>query len=856
MSKARNIGLKYAKGKYINFLDSDDKWDLNAFKNFGLFFKFNKKIDLIGGRIKYFEITNKYHILDYKFTKTRIVNLNKEYRYIQLHASSSVFRFSSIKNKTFDENLSYGEDCKFILNLIFYNRNIGLLKDAIYFYRKRADSSSAIQNTQSNINFYLVVLEHVHLYLIKKSHLLFKKIISFIQFYIAYDILFRISSPAFKYLDSNIYNKYCDLIHNIFTQIKDRYILEQIVFPSKLKVLALSKKYSRDLRNDIFLKNNYLIYSNYVFQNLEGAKDIIIWKYLKIDNNRIYIEGVDKFWLQKNSYYYFCKLGTKKIFPKYINNNNLDLLTLYGIIIKGRTIIFDILIDVVESKTLYFYISYQNKNIEICPPLNFVRYIPPINNSYYASKKFILTNIDNHLIIYPYNIDYQMYFESNYNLELKKLKKDSIIKIRKEYFEKKENNNYFNENNLWIIKDSFKKAGDNGEYFFRYLKRKKPKNLLYYFVIQYGCIDYKRLKGLGNVVAHNSKNYLNLYLNAKKLISSTVEFLDYNPFGRDLKYLNDLFNFDFIYIPNGIIKDDLSNYLNKIYSHIDIIITSSSKEFTSLLSNKYGYNKNNIILSGLPRFDNLKIIKNHIKTENLILIYPTWRRYIKGTINLLNHQFIKSEDFKNSTFYIFYNNLINDEQLLNILDKYNYKVVFCLHPNFAEQKIVFNINKYIRIKGKCRQQDILAKASILITDYSNIFFDFGYIEKPIIYYHFDYNEYRQNHIPEGYFNYERDGFGPVCKDIKCIFKNILFEIENKNKVRKKYIRRIKRFFKFNDMKNCKRLFSKIKGFRYDINLFKDDIIIGLYFIFIFFNTIKFFKKINSISIYYIVRIKI
>ena len=238
MSKARNIGLKYAKGKYINFLDSDDKWDLNAFKNFGLFFKFNKKIDLIGGRIKYFEITNKYHILDYKFTKTRIVNLNKEYRYIQLHASSSVFRFSSIKNKTFDENLSYGEDCKFILNLIFYNGNIGLLKDAIYFYRKRADSSSAIQNTQSNINFYLVVLEHVHLYLIKKSHLLFKKIISFIQFYIAYDILFRISSPAFKYLDSNIYNKYCDLIHNIFTQIKDRYILEQIVFPSKLKVLT------------------------------------------------------------------------------------------------------------------------------------------------------------------------------------------------------------------------------------------------------------------------------------------------------------------------------------------------------------------------------------------------------------------------------------------------------------------------------------------------------------------------------------------------------------------------------------------------------------------------------------------
>ena len=209
--------------------------------------------------------------------------------------------------------------------------------------------------------------------------------------------------------------------------------MEQIVFPSKLKVLALSKKNSLDLRNDIIIKDNYLIYSNYVLQNLERAKDIIVWKYMKIEDNRIYLEGEDKFWLQRDRYYYFCKIGTKKFFPKYINNNIFDFITLYGIIIKGRIIIFDIPIEIVEKKTLYFYLSYKNKTIEICPSFNLLRYIPPVNNSYYVSKNFIIANIDNHLILYPYNINYQIYFENNYYRELKKRDKYSIILIKMIY---------------------------------------------------------------------------------------------------------------------------------------------------------------------------------------------------------------------------------------------------------------------------------------------------------------------------------------------------------------------------------------------------------------------------------------
>ena len=683
-----------------------------------------------------------------------------------------------------------------------------MVKEAIYYYRKRADSTSAIQNTEENSYYYFLNLKNVQQYLIDKSIKLYKNILPFIQYFIAYEIIFRLKSKAYEFLDIDSYKRYCITIENLLKQIEDKYILEQKIFQSKLLIFALSKKYDRDIRYDMILKNKSFIYSGYIMINLKKYKNIIIWKILEIKGNRLHIEGEDRFWMPREKFYYFCKLGKKIFFPNYYYYSGYDFITMYGIINRGRIVSYDISLDIKEQQNLNFFLSYDNINIEIYTSQDSFTHIPPLNNSYYVTENYIIKNGIKNLVIEPYNTNSTKLLEKQYCIELEKEQKFNLINLRKEFIDWKLTKNQENFQ-IWIINDRKNKAGDNGEYFFRYLSEIKPKRIKFYFGIKKNCSDYNRLKKYGNVIDFDSTEYLNIFLRSDKIISSISDSWVYNPFGEDGKYLSDLYHFDYIYLQNGIIKDDLSQYLNRIIKNFHLLITSSKKEYKSLLKSNYGYKKNNIAITGLSRFDNLEKLKNIIKKENIILICPTWRNYIKGTRDLITHESIQAESFKTTNYFNFYNSLINNEKFLNFIDNSNYKGIFCLHPNFEAQWKYFNQNKLFKLEERCNMQELIIKSSLLITDYSSIFFDFGYIQKPVIFIHFDYEEYRNKQFHKGYFDYQKDGFGPICYDMECTIKTVITEINNNCELKKNYLVRIKKFFQYFDNKNNYRIYNAI-----------------------------------------------
>ena len=82
------------------------------------------------------------------------------------------------------------------------------------------------------------------------------------------------------------------------------------------------------------------------------------------------------------------------------------------------------------------------------------------------------------------------------------------------------------------------------------------------------------------------------------------------------------------------------------------------------------------------------------------------------------------------------------------------------------------------------------------------------MEKPIIYFQFDYEEYRKKQYQDGYFDYKKDGFGPIVKNANELVK-ILKKI-NENGQEKKYINRMNNFFELKDQNNCERIYKYLK----------------------------------------------
>lgn len=353
-------------------------------------------------------------------------------------------------------------------------------------------------------------------------------------------------------------------------------------------------------------------------------------------------------------------------------------------------------------------------------------------------------------------------------------------------------------NDLWMISERRNEARDNGYWMFKYIKENKPKHKVCY-VIEQKAKDRKKIEKYGDIIKFGSFKHYVMYLVASKHVSAHVDADSPNSRVSNFLETHGLLRNKRIFLQHGITKDKISFGYYSV-SRADLFVCAAKPEY-EFCKKEFGYPKGNVKLLGFARFDGL----GNSKPKNQILLMPTWRSWLAN---------VREEEFVNSGYYYTYQNLLNNDDLHQLLKENDINLVFYLHSDMQKFNDLFETScSRIEISSlnDIDIQTLMNESSILITDYSSVAFDMAFMERPIMYYHFDYDEYRKGQHPEGYFSYLDNGFGPICRNEKEFITTLNSILMNNMKMNPKYLSRVKDFFTIRDNRNCERIYNEIKG---------------------------------------------
>ena len=784
-SKTRNIGLKHATGKYINFLDSDDYVTSTTFNSILNFFdKHENVIDMVSIPIHFFGEKNGEHNLNFKYDKNKVVNLFEHPDHIQLSSSSCFFKRESIGDLKFNQNITVSEDVVFINQILLKNPNIGFCIGGKYYYRKREEKSSLIDNSSIKKDYFNARAKYYFKFLIDKSIEKYGEVPLFIQYTIMYDLqwMFSISSVN-KILTVVEIKQLRKQLHEIIQHIADEVIYNQKDLTNILKANIIFFKYKNQ-------KNTP------EYKNLENK----VIKKLKL--NTVYI---DVYEIIDDTLYVLGDLPTilGNTVDVYVNDTKIELNELkfpqrdkYSLSYKYATnysFEFEIPLDIKKEYEIKFKSNNNNNNnlyIDFSRPCNFSKITK------YAKTKDYLSSLESRCIKIKRktNIDWiKKEFKTIFSM-LKKREKGykTGIPLRLMYLFSYP---FFRNKRIWLFMDLPAIADDNGREIFSYAQ-KKDSHIKKYFILKKDSEDLEDMKKIGNVLYFKSIKHRFIALFAEKIITSHPDNNIIYPFWGNYPFFAGLLKSQTVFLQHGITKDNVSSWLNKYDKHLTMFLTVSKLEYKSIFKYPYNYKRETVKLLGFPRFDKLEKKEDYRE----ILIMPSWRRYLK---------FKSNEVILNSKFFKRFNSLINNEKLIDAAEKYNYTIVFKPHPNVYDFIDLFDRNPRVKIDYLHEKyKKVFNQGSILITDYSSVAFDFAYLNKPVLYY--QYSEDYHFNLKESYFNYETMGFGEVCRSEDELVSEIIEYMKNNCELKEEYSKRIKAYFLFDDQNNSMRVYDAIR----------------------------------------------
>jgi CDP-glycerol glycerophosphotransferase (TagB/SpsB family) len=199
-------------------------------------------------------------------------------------------------------------------------------------------------------------------------------------------------------------------------------------------------------------------------------------------------------------------------------------------------------------------------------------------------------------------------------------------------------------------------------------------------------------------------------------------------FGMNLdKTFSDINYLDYVFIEHGVIFLKKGRVLNRYNTLVFNRMIVPTRLTYDIYKDDNRYQKECLILSGIPRWDYLKNNRN-----GHIFVFFTWRTTFQ-------------KDPKSAHFYIKYiESFVN--KLAQSLDN-RVEIDVAAHHELGKigvESYHFE-NEHVHLVDTDNISSMIRESSMLITDYSSVAFDFMYQDKPVIFYKFDRDALYLNH---------------------------------------------------------------------------------------------------------------
>lgn len=368
----------------------------------------------------------------------------------------------------------------------------------------------------------------------------------------------------------------------------------------------------------------------------------------------------------------------------------------------------------------------------------------------------------------------------------------------------------------WVLMDRYSVAGDNAERLFEYLRAER-RDINAWFVIDAASPDWARMRaaGHGRLIRYRSFLWKMLMVNCEWFVSSHTDAAILLP--PEIIRITGRRTWRFAFLQHGVTQADISRWLNG--KDIDLFVTATGPETASIVADGSGYvyTEKEVHQTGFPRFDRLTAKARLVKEgdRKLVLIAPTWRRWLTLPFDVQTRQRGLKTDFWSSDYFRNWDAILRSNAIADAARAKGWRIVFVPHPEMQPVLEAMSLPSYIEpftFAGN-DVQALYAQCGLLVTDFSSVAFDAAYLDRPVVYFQFDRDELLAGgHVGRpGYFEYERDGFGPVVQTIAEAEAAIRASIERGPRPAPEYQARIDATFLRRDGRACGRVVQAIEA---------------------------------------------